>query len=432
MADQVLTRDQLLALFPDNLLFEITAQDARDVIVSIFGYRAVSDPTPNNDEVDTAGIGAKFGVGNRWENTNAFRHWVCLRSTPGAAVWIGFTQGGLIVGIPASGVPGLDGEDGQPGPPGAPGDAGPPGPPGPSGPAGPPGARGIQGFQGPPGLAGDDGEAGPPGAPGASGSTGAAGPTGPVGPVGFSGPPGVDGEDGDSGPPGAAGPAGAAGAAGATGATGLQGLQGPPGLDGDDGFDGSPMSAILQPFDRDISYWRQVGTSPERWYLGGCLTCQFATTVFATTLAQMVLVPLPESRGGVLDRIGIQVNTTSAGRSIRLGIYQATSNTDLRPSKLVLDAGTVPVTAGVQSLAISQQLMPGTLYWLALLPDAGALSLVGINQQALWNIGGFSNGFASPVSFGNASQGFGALPDPAPTLSMQSGNPPQIGVRYSG
>ena len=48
---------------------------------------STTNPTANNDSVDTAGIGRRFGVGSTWINQSSHVVFHCVVSTPGAAVW---------------------------------------------------------------------------------------------------------------------------------------------------------------------------------------------------------------------------------------------------------------------------------------------------------------------------------------------------------
>lgn len=87
MADTVRTEDQVIDLFPDNMLRLITAQDARDFIVSSFGFVSAVHPGPTNDASDTAGIGAFFDTNSQWTCIADHTRWFCFDGTPGAAVW---------------------------------------------------------------------------------------------------------------------------------------------------------------------------------------------------------------------------------------------------------------------------------------------------------------------------------------------------------
>ena len=110
MAEQVRNRPELLAQFADNVTGEISAEDGRDLIMTAFGHWSTSNPTVNNDEDDTAGLGVKFSVGSLWVNTNAFKVWRCCRSTAGAAIWREEGPAGPTGPQGPQGDPGADGE----------------------------------------------------------------------------------------------------------------------------------------------------------------------------------------------------------------------------------------------------------------------------------------------------------------------------------
>jgi hypothetical protein len=50
-------------------------------------HEAATDPTANNDSVDTAGIGFAFEIGDKWFNTVSGVMWQCVDDTPTAADW---------------------------------------------------------------------------------------------------------------------------------------------------------------------------------------------------------------------------------------------------------------------------------------------------------------------------------------------------------
>lgn len=84
----VRTSQQLQTEFADNNAFLISAQDGRDLIASAFGFSSPTDPTVNNDNVDTAGIGAFFDLGSRWFNSVQQTRWICQSGSPTAAYWV--------------------------------------------------------------------------------------------------------------------------------------------------------------------------------------------------------------------------------------------------------------------------------------------------------------------------------------------------------
>lgn len=50
-------------------------------------YSTTTDPTVNNDDVDTAGTGRTFRADDRWLNTSSGILWVCMNNTTGSALW---------------------------------------------------------------------------------------------------------------------------------------------------------------------------------------------------------------------------------------------------------------------------------------------------------------------------------------------------------
>jgi hypothetical protein len=87
VADTIRTGDQLVAIWQDNVIGLITAQDGRDFIVSCFGALRPGVPSVDCDEVDTVGIGSFFAEGSTWIKTLGYRYYVCLNGAAGAAVW---------------------------------------------------------------------------------------------------------------------------------------------------------------------------------------------------------------------------------------------------------------------------------------------------------------------------------------------------------
>jgi hypothetical protein len=51
-------------------------------------YTSTVDPTPQNDSVDTAGLGRVFEIANYWYNTARDILYVCEDDAPNAAVWV--------------------------------------------------------------------------------------------------------------------------------------------------------------------------------------------------------------------------------------------------------------------------------------------------------------------------------------------------------
>lgn len=93
---------------------------------------------------------------------------------------------------------------------------------------------------------------------------------------------------------------------------------------------------------------------------------------FSTSVAYLgnVLsaVPIWFSHTETWTRIGMNVLTADAGKSVRFGLYA--NGTDNLPGALVADLGTISLTAtGYIELTISQSLTANTVYWIAAVAD---------------------------------------------------------------
>jgi len=224
------------------------------------------------------------------------------------------------------------------------------------------------GGVGPTGATGPTGSAGTAGATGPTGATGTAGATGPTGPTGATGAAStVTGPTGPTGPTGATGfiaqisspantgllwldtdePASTSGLL-PTGGTANQVLSK---IDSTDYNAQWVNPSVLNPMASGIYYGSNNFT-------GGILSSGFSanTTYF---------IPFLVSENTTFDRIATATGPTFSGTAtIRLAIYN--NGTNLLPSSLVLDAGTVtcPAADTIYAITISQTLSKGW-YWLA-------------------------------------------------------------------
>jgi len=88
MADEILTRDDLIDTAPDNTLRLITPQVYRNFILSAFGATLPFAPTPQDDLDGTGGNGA-FDTGSVWTNpqSGSKSYWICFDGSHNAADW---------------------------------------------------------------------------------------------------------------------------------------------------------------------------------------------------------------------------------------------------------------------------------------------------------------------------------------------------------
>lgn len=192
---------------------------------------------------------------------------------------------------------------------------------------------------------------------------------------------------------------------------------------------------------KDYNWFRQAGTSPlEGWYAAGCVSAAATTTV---SVARDVLRAFPffSGRGGTIDRLAIDVTiagtvTVGTGKA-RLGIYTSTSDSNLYPDALVLDAGEVVVTtSGNKAITVSQILKANTLYWLVMNHDCDLTAptfraLSAGQQYAIFGLGPPGWGADSATHITKALT-YAALPTSYPASgSIGTSIFPIEAVRYS-
>jgi hypothetical protein len=226
-----------------------------------------------------------------------------------------------------------------------------------------PGADGATGATGPAGATGTTGPAGPTGATGTAGATGA---------TGAQGIQGIQGIQGTTGATGATGPAGSTGATGPTGPTGASGVIA---VNAPITNSGSSSSAnlSLDPTTTPITSHRKLLSG--NYYSAPA----FSVSTLAKTLNLMTLIPFYVPATTTFTRIAVRSGTGVASSTARLGIYTSDSND--KPSSLILDAGTVSPTTNttLYSITISQSLSAG-LYWLACAGQGVAPNLLTFGQ----------------------------------------------------
>lgn len=140
-------------------------------------------------------------------------------------------------------------------------------------------------------------------------------------------------------------------------------------------------------------------------------------------------------RAALLDRVGVYVTTGVAATSVRLGIYDATSETNLYPSALLWDSGVLSTvtTNAIASGNPSLALVPGRLYW-AVLNSSGAPTLRSVAVGGAAPIFGFPDaisGTAAQICL-SGSRAYAALPSTF-TASIAAGTAgfPAVFLRFS-
>lgn len=176
---------------------------------------------------------------------------------------------------------------------------------------------------------------------------------------------------------------------------------------------------------KDINYYRQVGTSPFTLnYSGGSVTGSGWTTG-TFTWDEIDALPLVAPRSATIDAIRVWLQTAGGTDArLRLAIYEATSDTNLYPSALLVQSAELNAESGAPgylSDTISATLAAGKLYWLCVLAkqtSAGSQPAIGkISSVFCHNILGISN-TAWTGYFGlKATQSYGSYPSTFPSFS---------------
>lgn len=154
-------------------------------------------------------------------------------------------------------------------------------------------------------------------------------------------------------------------------------------------------------------------------------------TPSANVLRAFPLIAPP--RASTLDRIAVNVTSLAAG-NCRLGIYEATSDTNLYPNALLVDSGALSTgTTGVKEATIDVDLEPGALYWVAHVGDA-VPTFRGQWISGAMQIFGVSSGLGTSPQVGlSVSYTYGALPSTFPGSATAIASEPNIAifVRFS-
>lgn len=160
------------------------------------------------------------------------------------------------------------------------------------------------------------------------------------------------------------------------------------------------------------------------WSIPGysCPQAALAANFLQNAVAYGMIVP-PETT--TYTAIGLQVTTAGGGGTVaRLGLYEADQTaTGYRPGALIVDAGTVSIAStGTKSIAISETLQRGQVYFTAIVHDAAAVSFRMCDTSAIVNgpVTGRSdspNNTRDRTVIEHMGVGTGALANPASTTT---------------
>lgn len=187
---------------------------------------------------------------------------------------------------------------------------------------------------------------------------------------------------------------------------------------------------------RSVESIHHIGTTPfERWYSLGVEAASSPTTN-AFTVNQLLAWPFTVARSGAtIDRLSINVLTLGTGSKARVGIYQATSDTNIYPLNLVVDGGEFDTaTTGVKTATVSVALTPHVLYWACYVCSATSPTIRTYSSvegfPTLCGVGPTMGGSIENIL--NAAFTYAALPSTYPTgVPMGNLSIPMVAARYS-
>lgn len=182
--------------------------------------------------------------------------------------------------------------------------------------------------------------------------------------------------------------------------------------------------------------WYFVGTGVSDNRYDGATACQAFGTAFVTTVDTIFLYPFWVKIPIIFDRIGVKVTTSAAASKIRVGIYNATSKSNLTPNALIYGSaelsgastGVKEDTPGSGSVTIST---PG-LYYFAVLTGTLAPTMQTLSVASIAAILGMDSGVTQRNTGWSRAFSYAALPDPlggSPALISQA--MPQGFIRIS-
>lgn len=174
------------------------------------------------------------------------------------------------------------------------------------------------------------------------------------------------------------------------------------------GYPQSIISRDLGDF-RTTSSWHLFGPA---YYIAG-MRDSTGLTAGAPAIDRYWSVPFVVNQRFVVTSIGFYVTGVGgAGSVARVGIYDSTEESDLRPRRLILDGGE-KATNGVGTkvtTGLSVELIPGRVYWATYLCGVGAPTIKALNASSVFPIYGFTTIASANVGVGiNMTQSYGAL-----------------------
>lgn len=143
------------------------------------------------------------------------------------------------------------------------------------------------------------------------------------------------------------------------------------------------------------------GAGQEIWFCAGA-TNNTALTTGATSGNVIRAIPfIAPGRGGILDRLAINVTANSAGSGI-IGIYENTNDWTLYPSGLIYQTPQFTTGSnGIKTTSVTVRLNPGQLYWMTYWNNSSA-TLRALALGGIVNLLGFNSNLPTTPNIGYA------------------------------
>lgn len=177
-----------------------------------------------------------------------------------------------------------------------------------------------------------------------------------------------------------------------------------------------------------LSSFFQRGTTPyETWYVLGAQN-QSALVTTSYSFGSIRAFPFAISRNVVIDRLAFEVTTAAPGAVGRVGIYRATSQTELYGSSLVVDGGEQDCsTTGVKAATVNVGLTAG-IYLYVHLGGVDTITVRTIPLAGRQPLFGTQDSFSVPANSIEVGRSYGALPSTFPNDLVGFGSYPSIVV----
>jgi len=165
---------------------------------------------------------------------------------------------------------------------------------------------------------------------------------------------------------------------------------------------------------------------------GGAFT--LATITLAVDRLYAVPFWAPDRPGATIGRLAVENTNAVGGALARIGLYRnVVDRASFYPGARLADSGDISMSStGIQTYALSQELEPNVLYWLALIANSTRV-VRAVNTNVTSQLLGMAQDATGTYPYTNYiyyAGSFGALPDPWPSGGAYLANAATPALRY--